>query len=218
MDEMIRAENICLAEITTATSFSVRPGDMTILVTPKDEVSALLTRILIGLTQPACGKIFLFNNDIATLAAWELRDIRRRIGIAFGTGGLVSNLKVWENLTLPLYFHQHLNNDDIEKRGLALLERLGYSGKFMDLPGHLTASQRKLIGRARAMLTDPDLILYESPVSGLSQEEKNTFFRVACEFHREKSARASLFITSNLDVVRSLPTAVVINLTKGQIL
>lgn len=206
-----------LAEITTATSFSVKPGDMTIIVTPKDEVNALLAKILIGLAQPTCGKIFLFNDDMETLADRELRDIRRRIGIVFGSGGLVSNLKVWENLTLPIYYHQHLSNDDIEKRGLALLDRLGYSGELMVLPGLLTVSQRKLIGHARAMLTDPDLILYESPVSGLSQEEKNTFFRVACEFHREKQARASLFITSNLEVVRSLPTAIVVNLTKGQI-
>jgi phospholipid/cholesterol/gamma-HCH transport system ATP-binding protein len=62
------------------------------------------------------------------------------------------------------------------------------------------------------------VILYESPVSGLNHEEKNSFFRVAKEFHYEKPERASLFITSSQEVVRSLPEATVVNLSEGQIL
>lgn len=215
MTDIIRVENMCLAEITTATSFCVRQGDMTVFVTPKDEVNAALVRILIGLERPSCGEVFLFDSHINALTVQELHDLRRRIGVAFGTGGLISNLKAWENLTLPLYYHQHLSSDEIEQRGVALLNRLGYSDKYMALPGHLTVSQRKLIGRARAMITDPDVIVYESPLSGLNREETNRFFAVAREFHREKTARASLFITSNSEVVRALPEAVVIDLREN---
>lgn len=220
MNEMIRAENISLAEITAPTSFSIGVGAMIILLTPKDEVNASITKLLIGLEKPHSGKVFLFDTDITTLSARELHEARRRIGVVFGSGGLVSNLKVWENLTLPLYYHQQLSHDEIEERGLALLSRLGYTGKLMALPGHLTISQKKLIGFARAMLIAPDLMLYESPVSGLNQEEKNNFFKIAREFHREKPERASLFITSSQEVVRSLPEAVVVTITnrpKGQI-
>lgn len=217
MTDMIRAENISLDEIPGATSFTMLPGDMVILVTPKDEVNGSLTKLLIGLEIPLSGKIVLFGSDTATLSERELHEARRRIGVVFESGGLVSNLKAWENLTLPLYYHQHLSHNQIEEQGLAMLERLGYTGRLMALPGHLTISQKKIVGVARAMLIAPDVILYESPVSGLNQEEKNNFFKVATEFHHEKPGRVSILITSNQEVVRSLPEAVVVNLTKGQI-
>ena len=215
---MIRVENISCAEMPAAVSFTVKGGSMTILLTPKDEVSISLTKLIIGLEKPHSGKVFLFGLDTATVSEVGLHEVRRRIGIASGSGGLVSNLKVWENLTLPLYYHQHLSHDEIEERGVAMLGRLGYAGRLMALPGHLPISQKKLVGVARAMIIAPDVILYESPVSGLNQEEKNNFFRIAREFHCEKPDRASLFITSNQEVVRSLPEATVINLIEGQIL
>lgn len=217
MTELIRAENIPLAEISTSTSFTVSGGEMVVILTPKDEINASLARILIGLEKPLSGKVFLFGTDIAALSGRELHELRRRIGIAFGSGGLVSNLKAWENLTLPLYYHQHLSHNEIEMRGAATLGRLGFTGKLTALPGHMTASQKKTIGVARAMLVDPDVILYESPVFGLDQEEKGAFFRVAREFHREKPGRASLFITSSHEVLQSLSEAVVVDITKGQI-
>lgn len=217
MSEMIRAENIILAEISTAISFTIFGGEMVILLTPKDEVSASIARHLIGLEKPESGKVFLFDADTTTISDAELQKLRRRIGVAFGSGGLVSNLKAWENLTLPLYYHQLFNKDQIEELGLAVLARLGYTGGLTALPGHLTVSQKKQIGVARAMLMGPEVILYESPLLGLNQEEKKKFFRIAKEFHCEKPERTSLFITSNPEVVSFLSEAVVVNLTEGHI-
>lgn len=217
MTAIVRAENIALGEMSGETSFSMSEGDMVVLLTPKDEVSALLTSLLIGLEKPHSGKIFLFGSDTAALSDQELLETRRRIGVAFGSGGLVSNLKAWENLTLPLYYHQDLSHDEIEKQGVSMLARLGYAGRFMDLPGLMPISQKKIIGVARAMLVDPDVILYESPVSGLNQEEKDRFFTKAAEFHREKPGRVSIFITSSREVADALPEAAVENLMKGQI-
>lgn len=217
MTEMIKVEHIALAELPEAASFTVEAGSMVVIVTPKDEVSASLTRLITGLERPRSGTIFLFGTDIATFSEREMYAARRRVGVAFGSGGLVSNLKVWENLTLPLCYHQHVRSEELEECGVALLNRLGYTEKLMALPGHLTISQKKLIGCARAMLIDPDVILYESPVLGLNAEEKNRFFRIAAEFHKEKTGRVSLFITSNQGVAGALPEAAVINLTHGQI-
>jgi phospholipid/cholesterol/gamma-HCH transport system ATP-binding protein len=218
MAEMIRVDNVSLAELSAPTSFVVNGGDMCVLLTPKEEDSIYLTRLLIGQEQARSGHVFLFGVDLAALSARELREARRKTGIAYGSGGLVSNLKAWENITLPLYYHQHLTHAEIEERGLAVLERLGYKGDLMALPGHLTIRQKKLIGLARAILTDPDVMMYESPASGLNHEDKNRFFTIAREFHYEKPDRASLFITSNPEVARYVPEAVVVNLTEGQFL
>jgi len=217
MAELIRVENISLAEISGESSFSILEGGVIILLTPKYEVNTLLTRLLIGMEMPSSGKVYLFTFDTGTLSARELLQARCKIGVAYGSGGLVSNLKAWENITLPLYFHQPLSHAEIYERGQAVLSLLGYSGNLMTLPGHLTFSQRKLIGIARAMLIDPDVIMYESPDSGFNNEEKNDFFTNALKFHREKTGRASIFITSNREVVQYLPESVVIDLTKGSL-
>jgi phospholipid/cholesterol/gamma-HCH transport system ATP-binding protein len=130
----------------------------------------------------------------------------------------VSNLNVWDNLTLQVSYHQQLSPADITQRGLAALVRLGFTDKLVTATSNLTAVQKKLIGFARAMITDPDLMLYESPASGFDQEEMELFFNVAREFHYEKPGRASLFITSRQDTARFLPEAGVVNLIRGQVI
>ena len=215
MNDLIRVENIHISGLFAATSFWIQQGGMYALVTPKDEVTTTFTRLLIGLDKPLSGKISLFGSDIASLSQRILLETRCKIGVVFKTGGLISNLKVWENLTLPLYYHQYLSHTEIETQGVAMLERLGYSGGLMELPANLTVSQRKVIGAARAMLAAPEIIIYESPLYGLNQEEKTFFFTNALQFHHEKPGRVSLFITAGMETIGFLPDAAVIHLVKG---
>jgi phospholipid/cholesterol/gamma-HCH transport system ATP-binding protein len=214
MTDIILAENISLTETSKATSFQMQLGGMYTLLTSKDEDAASLTRLLIGMDKPHSGKIILFGSDTAIISETDLHLIRRRIGVAFKSGGLISNLKVWENLTLPLYYHQRLSHKEIESQGIAMLGRLGYTGRYMDLPGLLAINQMKIVGIARAMLIAPQVIIYESPVYGLNQEEKIKFFENAAEFHRETPGRVSIFVSASQEVVRLLPEAVVLDLTK----
>ncbi len=214
MSDIILAENISLAETSKTTSFTMQHGGMYILLTSKDEDVASLTRLLIGMDKPHSGKIVLFGSDTATISETELHLMRRRIGVAFKSGGLVSNLKVWENLTLPLYYHQRLSHNEIESQGIAMLGRLGYTGKYMDLPGLLTICQMKIIGIARAMLIAPQVIIYESPLYGLNHEEKINFFKNAGEFHLEKPGRVSIFVSASQEVIRFMPEAVIVDFTK----
>jgi phospholipid/cholesterol/gamma-HCH transport system ATP-binding protein len=217
MIEMIRADKISLAESLATASFTVYGGDMVLLVTPKYEISSFLTRVLIGLERPASGVVFLFGDDAALLSRQKMYASRQRIGTAFGSGGLISNLKVLDNLVLPLSYHQNSKCNDLEFRGMALLERLRFTGSLTALPGHLTTSQKLNVGIARAMLIDPDVMIYESPVSELTQEEMSHLCTIITEFHTEKPGRASLFITSDRDALHCMPDATVITLTKGQI-
>ncbi len=214
MTDIILAENISLTETSKATTFRMQLGGMYILLTSKDEDAASLTRLLIGMDKPHSGKIVLFGSDTAIISETELHLIRRRIGVAFKSGGLVSNLKVWENLTLPLYYHQSLSHSEVESKGIAMLGRLGFTGKYMDLPGHLTISQMKIVGIARAMLIAPQVIIYESPLYGLNQEEKSNFFKNAGEFHSETPGRVSIFVSASQEVIRFMPEAVVVDFTK----
>ena len=212
MTACISVENVPLETEGETVSFTVAKGEACVLITPKDEVNATLTRLLIGLTPASQGSIKLFGSYVSTMTVREVYACRQRIGVVYPSGGLVSNLKVWENLTLPLAYHTPLGEDEIESRGRSVLARLGYTGGLMELPGHLTLFQKKLIGFGRAMLTDPLLMLYESPLQGLNRDERDVILTTARAWHGEKPDRASLYLTSNPVIADLVPDAKVIRL------
>lgn len=216
MGTFVRAVDVTCEGVDARINFEVLPGEIAVVITPKDEINALLTRLLIGIQAPPTGSVTLFDSNLAGKSSREILDIRRRLGVVYSTGGLVSNLKVWENLTLPLYFHTASSAEEIEARGLAVLKRLGYSGRLMELPGLLSVYQKKLIGFGRAMLCAPELLIYESPLQGLNRDEREHFVNIAREFHYEQTDRASLFITSTPDPAEYLPNARIIALANGR--
>lgn len=188
-------------------SFTAAPGEFALLLTATEEVSAMIARHLLGLERPREGRVLVFGQNTKTVSPKELVQLRQRIGLLQGLGGLVSNLKAWENLTLPLYYHRSLGHKEIEGIALPLLERVGYTGRYMELPGHLTLFQKKQIGLARALVLDPDLVIYESPEQGLNQQEKDLFYRLIREFHQERAGRISLILSCQPDSVATFPEA-----------
>lgn len=176
-------------------TLSVPPGELAVVLTAKEEMSALLSRMIVGLQPSRGGSIALFGNDTTRYGPKEWQLVRQRIGLLQGLGGLVSNLKVWENLTLPLYYHRQPPREEVEALGIRLLERVGYTGRYMELPGHLTLYQKKQVGLCRALIMDPELVIYESPEQGLTYEEKELFFRLIREFHAERPGRVSLILS-----------------------
>ncbi len=216
MAEAVSFDNITLEELPTPASFVVEHGTITVILTAKEEVNANLVRLILGFIHPHSGSVVVAGKDVHTLTKKDCYELRKEIGLVFSSGGLISNLKVWENLTLPLSYHSDYNQDEIDAKGVAALERIGYSGKRFDLIGKLSLFQKRMLGFARAMLNDPDLMIYESPLQGLNFEERNRFLLAALSFHAEKSGRTSIFFTSNQEAPAILKNATVISLIKGQ--
>lgn len=215
MAEVMYAENISLAGQFAEFSFSIEGESISAILAPKEETSLFLTRLLVGSLLPESGIVRLFGRNTASLSRKELLRMRQRIGIAYSSGGLISNLKVWENLSLPLSFHSALTPAEIEERGLRILKRFNYSGGLMELPGPLSTYQKRILGFARAMMGDPDIMIYESPTRGLNAQERNLLIDAALDFHREKPGRTSLFLTSDQASPNLLRVATIFNVTKG---
>lgn len=204
MAEAIEFQDVVAEELLAGVSFALPAGSIAALITSTRDENDLLARLMLGLTSPAAGSILVLGEDVGTAPERALNALRKRVAVVFPSGGLVSNLKVWENLVLPLEYHASCPRPEIEERGLAVLRRVGYSGKLMELPGHLSHYERKLIGLARAMLTEPDLIVYNAILAGLSGDEKGAIISAALEFHREKPGRSSLFMTPDPETVKDM--------------
>lgn len=204
MTEAIKFYNVVADELLKDLCFEVPSGCMGALINSRQEEGDLQTRLVLGLTLPVSGSVTVLGEDVGSSSEKVLNGLRKRISVVFATGGLVSNLKVWENLVLPLEYHALYPPHEIEEKGVAALERVGYAGGYMELPGNLTLYEKRQVGLARAMLTEPSLIIYNSLLDGLSGSERKAVLAAATAFHREKPERTSLFLTSNRESVKEI--------------
>jgi ABC-type transporter Mla maintaining outer membrane lipid asymmetry ATPase subunit MlaF len=196
MVNALEFENVWTSELLRGVHLAIPAGTLAAVITEQQEESDLFVRLLLGLAHPLTGAVSVLGEKVGDLPPSALLELRTRVAVVYPTGGLISNLKVWENLTLPLAYHSGDSPSVIEERGEAMLRRVGYGGSLLELPGHLTTYQKRSIGIARAMLMEPRLIAYNSVLSGLNETEERAIIDVALAFHREGEGRTSLFVTS----------------------
>ena len=126
-----------------------------------------LLRILLGLTPPFSGRIFMGGRDIFSLTPSQFRRIRRRFGVLFQDGALLGALTLAENVALPLTEHTKLSRKVLRNAALRTLELVGLE-QFADFyPSELSGGMRKRAGLARAIVTEPPLLFCDEPTSGL---------------------------------------------------
>jgi len=126
-----------------------------------------ILRLLDGLIQPQAGHIYLRGQDICHMSEEQLIPARQKISLAFQFAALLDSLTIGENIALPLEEHTKLSTAEI--RGLVrdALDSVGLDNTYDNLPSELSGGMLKRAGFARAIVTRPDLILYDEPTTGL---------------------------------------------------
>ena len=170
---MIRCFDLRGEFLKQGLTFEVKKGTKARFIFHKLEGDEFIELIL-GLKRPVSGKVFLMDQDIAKVTVEELLNIRRRIGILFSRGGLISNLRAWENLTLPALYHKIASPQEIKEKGLQILERLGFKKPPLTRLSELTVFERLLIGLGRVILINPAIIILHYIFEGLNEKEKET--------------------------------------------
>ena len=172
-------------------------GERVGILGPLGSGKTTLTRLLLGLEKPQRGRVYLFAKDIESLNRSELYSLRKGIGVVFENVSLISNLKVVENVMLPLEYHTDLSFDTIRERVLFLLKHVGYRGDIWTLPGPLPAYTKKTIALARAMALDPIIMIYDRLLEGLDDYQSLQLLGFVDEFHKQKSGRLSIVIAND---------------------
>ena len=124
-------------------------------------------------------------------------------------GGLIGNLKVWENLVLPAAYHGGAQNRELEERATRLFAEFGISGAGFErlcttLPDHLNRFERRLCAFVRAMLTEPQIMVYDSLFDGLTREETGKVLCFDRSFHGRFPLGTSLHLTADLPTLPDL--------------
>jgi ABC-type transporter Mla maintaining outer membrane lipid asymmetry ATPase subunit MlaF len=193
-------------------SCDIEAGSSVLIVTSREDESTAVTRLITGLSHPDRGAVLVDGQDLAGLDPSGLYNLRQQIGVVPANGGLISNLKLWENITLPLMYHAGVVTPEDEKNALDYLGRLGYSGNIMALPAHLTHYERLVAAMVRVFLRQPRLVLYSNCIEGSPSASREVFFQVTKEFHAADKVRTSLYLTSSPDLAADLPVDMIVRM------
>ena len=148
-------------------SLEVKERAITCLIGLSGAGKSTILRLLNGLRQPSAGQVIVKGVDLATLRSRDLIEFRRKIGFAFQFAALFDSLTVFENVALPLRENTKMRNDEIEKTVLDTLDSIGLAGVRDRMPSELSGGMLKRAGFARAVVTNPDMVLYDEPTTGL---------------------------------------------------
>jgi ABC-type glutathione transport system ATPase component len=200
-------------------SLSVAPGETVALVGESGSGKSTLGRMLLGLDRPDEGLVTYEGADIATLDAVARRRFRAAVQVVFQDSGTSLNPRrtIAGSLGVPLRYNLGLGRAEVRLRVDALLERVGLDpAQFRGrLPHELSGGQRQRVGIARALASNPRVIVADEPVSALDVSVRAHILRLLRDLQRQDGL-ACLFITHDLGVVRAIADRVVV-LYRGRI-
>lgn len=213
-EEMIRFDQVPLGEEALPFSFELAAGTSLVLAGVSRQTGEQVLRLCLGTSAPAAGSVRVLGLVPAEQAGEERTLFRRRLAIIPESGGFLSNLSAWENLLLPLAYHENPGELELEKRGLAALAAVGFHGDPELLPSRLTLFCHRQLAIARAILTGADLLLGQGLFDGLDSREESQLAAGIDRFMAGGSNRSVLCLTSS-DSLRQLASAATINLQYG---
>lgn len=128
---------------------------------------SVLLKCMVKLLKPDRGKIFIFGKNVVNLKLDELNELRKQIGFLFQGAALYDSMSVRGNLEFPLQRHFNLTEKEKEMKVKAALEKVSLEDAIDKMPADLSGGMKKRIGLARAIITEPKLMLYDEPTTGL---------------------------------------------------
>ncbi|MCG8370056.1 MAG: ABC transporter ATP-binding protein [Proteobacteria bacterium] len=148
-------------------NLTIRRGEITAIMGPSGTGKTTLLRLITRQLIPQQGAIYVDGVDIATLTQAQLYTMRQRFGMLFQNGALLTDLSVFENVAFPLREHTALTNRLIRHIVLTKLHAVGLRGAADMMPSELSGGMARRVALARAMVMDPDILIYDEPFVGL---------------------------------------------------
>ncbi len=177
-------------------SFEVARGETLVIQGAAASGKTLILKLALGLIRPTRGRIHLFGEDVTEYRDPQWNGIRARIGMLFQEGGLFDSLTVEENVAYPLLNQKRtpLTEDEIRRRVEESLEFVELGHTLDKFPSELSGGMRRRVGIARAIVTQPELLLYDSPTAGLDPITATTIMALIVK-GRDMSHATTVMVT-----------------------
>ena len=148
-------------------SLEIPEGSITCIIGLSGAGKSTILRLLDGLIRPDTGHVYLHDVDICHMRESQLIEMRTKIGFAFQFAALFDSMTVGDNVSLPLREHTTLSEKEIYDVAMHTLDSVGLAHTYNNLPSELSGGMLKRAGFARAVVTNPELVLYDEPTTGV---------------------------------------------------
>ena len=196
----IRFEDVSIAfdqPVLDGISFQLKHGETKVLLGESGTGKTLILKLALGLIKPDSGTINVLGDEISAMREQDMYALRRRIGMVFQESALFDSLTVEENVAYRLMEETGKLTDEIHARVLEALEFVELGQTYSLFPGELSGGMRRRVAIARAIITQPEVLLYDSPTGGLDPVTSNTIIELVVK-QRDVYKTSSLLVTHRL--------------------
>src|SRR5580658_1470021 len=148
-------------------TFDVPKGRITSILGPSGTGKSVLLKNILGLLRPERGEIWVDGDQIVGLRERRLYEVRKKFGVLFQDGALFGSMNLYDNIAFPLREHTRKSEAQIRELVYRNAELVGLMDHLKKLPGEVSGGMKKRAGLARAMVTEPEIVLFDEPDSGL---------------------------------------------------
>ena len=185
-------------------SLTLPAGEISVLLGPSGTGKSVFLKTLVGLLRPDRGSIWINDQDLPTLSERKLYAIRRLFGVLFQDGALFGSMNIYDNVAFPLREHTRKSEAQVREVVAEKLDMVGLNGAEHKLPGEISGGMRKRAGLARALVLDPEIILFDEPDSGLDPVRTAYLNQLIIDLNQQTGA-TFLIVTHDINTARTVP-------------
>lgn len=186
---MIRVEDLHRSfggqRVLRGLTLQVAPGEIMVVIGRSGGGKSVLLKHLLGLLRPDSGRVVVNGTDITHLRGPALDRIRERYGVVFQGGALFDSMSVFDNVAFPLREKTRLRSREIAGRVEEKLDQVGLAGMGHKNPAEISGGMRKRVAIARALVTEPEVVFFDEPTTGLDPILVNTIHHLILAMHRK---------------------------------
>ena len=183
-------------KILNGISFTVRRGETKIILGRSGGGKSTTIRLILGLLKPDSGQILIDGEDITNYTEVEMMEVRAKIGMIFQEGALFDSLSVYDNVAYRLH-EQGIVEEEVEREVRRMLKFVDLEDAIDKMPDELSGGMRRRVGIARALVGDPQIVMFDEPTAGLDPPTARTICELAIKL-RDLEDVSSIFVTHEM--------------------